>query len=110
VKVSYDPDVDVLRILLSPVAIEESDQDKPGLIFDYDVSGHVVGIEILNFRTGGVESCAIAAQYRAGSVRPPESRRVAGRGLPSLSSCHMDNKDSSRFLSVIFLGKDMVMV
>jgi uncharacterized protein YuzE len=47
-KVTYDPEVDVLRILLSSAPIEESDKDKPGVILDYDVSGNVVGIEILD--------------------------------------------------------------
>ena len=46
-KVTYDPEVDVLRILLSDSAIEESDEDKPGVILDYDKDGNVVGLEIL---------------------------------------------------------------
>ncbi len=29
-KVTYDPEVDVLRILFRTVPIEESDEDKPG--------------------------------------------------------------------------------
>jgi len=47
VKVTYDPEVDVLRILLSDEPIEESDEDKPGAILDYDKDGNVVGLEIL---------------------------------------------------------------
>jgi uncharacterized protein YuzE len=47
VKVTYDPEVDVLRILLSDAPIEESDEDKPGVIRDYDSDGNVVGLEIL---------------------------------------------------------------
>jgi uncharacterized protein YuzE len=47
VKVTYDPEVDVLRILLSDAPIEESDEDKPGVILDYDKDGNVVGLEIL---------------------------------------------------------------
>lgn len=47
-KVTYDPEVDVLRILLSNAAIEESDEDKRGVILDYDVSGNLVCIEILD--------------------------------------------------------------
>ena len=47
-KVTYDPEVDVLRILFSSAAIEESDEDKPGVILDYDVNGNVVGMEILD--------------------------------------------------------------
>jgi uncharacterized protein YuzE len=46
-KVTYDPEVDVLRILLSDTPIEESDEDKPGVILDYDKDGYVVGLEIL---------------------------------------------------------------
>ncbi len=47
-KVTYDPDVDVLRILLNSAPIEESDEDKPGVIIDYDKEGNVVGLEILD--------------------------------------------------------------
>jgi uncharacterized protein YuzE len=47
VKVTYDPEVDVLRILLSNARIEESDEDKPGVILDYDKDGNIVGLEIL---------------------------------------------------------------
>jgi uncharacterized protein YuzE len=39
--------VDVLRILLSNAPIEESDEDKPGVILDYDKDGNIVGLEIL---------------------------------------------------------------
>jgi uncharacterized protein YuzE len=39
--------VDVLRILLSDAPIAESDEDKPGVILDYDNDGNVVGLEIL---------------------------------------------------------------
>ncbi|MGA8184442.1 MAG: DUF2283 domain-containing protein [Terriglobia bacterium] len=46
-KVTYDPEVDVLRILLSDAAVEESDEDKPGVILDYDKDGNIVGLEIL---------------------------------------------------------------
>jgi len=47
-KVTYDPDVDVLRILFRNVPIEESDEDKPGVILDYDKVGNIVGMEVLN--------------------------------------------------------------
>jgi len=48
VKVKYDPEVDVLSILLSDAPVEESDESKPGVVLDYDFAGNVVGIEILN--------------------------------------------------------------
>ena len=47
-RVTYDPEVDVLRILLSDSPIEESDEDKPGVILDYDKDGNIVGLEILD--------------------------------------------------------------
>ncbi|MDQ3389196.1 MAG: DUF2283 domain-containing protein [Gemmatimonadota bacterium] len=47
-KVIYDPEVDVLRIVLSRTPVAESDEDKPGVILDYDRDGNVVGLEILN--------------------------------------------------------------
>ncbi len=46
-KITYDSEVDVLRIVLSTRAIEESDEDKPGIILDYDKDGNIVGLEIL---------------------------------------------------------------
>ena len=39
--------LDLLRILLSDAPIEESNEDKPGVILDYDKEGNVVGLEIL---------------------------------------------------------------
>ena len=47
-KVTYDPEVDILRIILSNMPIEESDEDKPGVILDYDKDGNIVGLEILD--------------------------------------------------------------
>jgi uncharacterized protein YuzE len=47
-KVTYDPEVDVLRILFRDAPIEESDEDKPGVIIDYDKDGNMIGLEVLN--------------------------------------------------------------
>jgi uncharacterized protein YuzE len=47
-KMNYDQDVDILRILLTDIAIEESDEIETGVIFDYDSQGNVVGIGILD--------------------------------------------------------------
>lgn len=44
----YDSEVDVLRILFSNPPIEESDEEKPGVIFDYDQNGNLMGLEIIN--------------------------------------------------------------
>jgi uncharacterized protein YuzE len=57
-KVTYDSEVDVLHVLFSNAPIEESNEDKPGVILDYDKDGNVVGVEILDAqkRLGGREN------------------------------------------------------
>ena len=47
-KVNYDREVDVLRIVLSNREIVESDESRPDVILDYDAEGNVVGMEVLN--------------------------------------------------------------
>jgi uncharacterized protein YuzE len=47
-KITYDPQVDVLGILLADTSIDESDEEKPGIILDYDKDGNLVGLEILD--------------------------------------------------------------
>jgi uncharacterized protein YuzE len=47
-KVKYDKEVDILYINLSEEKIFESDEDKPGIILDYDEKGNIVGIEVIN--------------------------------------------------------------
>lgn len=48
-KASYSPRTDTLTVILkdnTPVA--ESDEDKPGVILDYDEGGNLVSLEILD--------------------------------------------------------------
>ena len=47
-KVTYDQEADVLRIMLNDEEIWDSDEDKPGVIIDYDDQGDIVGFEILD--------------------------------------------------------------
>lgn len=47
-KITYDPEVDVIRIIFSNAPIMESDEEKPGVILDFDNNGNVVGMEILD--------------------------------------------------------------
>jgi uncharacterized protein YuzE len=47
-KVFYDLEVDVLRVIFRESAIAESDEEKPGIILDYDETGSVIALEILD--------------------------------------------------------------
>jgi len=48
-KVSYDPRTDTLIVILKDDApVAESDEDKPGVILDYDREGNLVSLEILD--------------------------------------------------------------
>ena len=48
-KVSYDPKTDTLSFVLKEnVQVAESDEDKPGVILDYDERGDLVSMEIMD--------------------------------------------------------------
>ena len=47
-KIHYDQETDTLTIRFSDSLVVESDEEKPGIILDYDARGNLVGIEILD--------------------------------------------------------------
>jgi uncharacterized protein YuzE len=47
-RITYDAEVDVLRIILRDSRVTESDEVRAGFIIDHDESGGIVGIEILD--------------------------------------------------------------
>jgi uncharacterized protein YuzE len=49
VKATYDAETDTLSIILvADARVVESDEDKPGVILDYDEQGNLVSLEILD--------------------------------------------------------------
>ncbi len=47
-KITYDGQRDTLTVILRDVPVSESDEEKPGVILDYDDVGDIVGFEILD--------------------------------------------------------------
>jgi uncharacterized protein YuzE len=47
-KVNYDSKTDILTIIFTETLVTESDEDKPGVILDYDDKGNLVSLEILD--------------------------------------------------------------
>jgi uncharacterized protein YuzE len=85
-KVVYDPEVDVLSVLLSDAPVAESDQDKPGVILDYDEAGNMVGFEILDASKRMANPMSV--EY---AVTPP--LRPAGR--PDGAGCYQSQRQAS---------------
>jgi uncharacterized protein YuzE len=54
-KIKYDATTDILYIKLSDLTIDESNEDKKGIILDYAEDGSIVGIEILNASAQHIE-------------------------------------------------------
>ena len=47
-KIQYDQQADVMYIRLRAGTVLESEEIRPGIVFDYDVEGKVLGIEMLD--------------------------------------------------------------
>ena len=47
-KIEYDPKADAIYIRLKVGKVAESDEVRPGVVFDFDADGKVLGIEMLD--------------------------------------------------------------
>jgi len=65
-KATYDPATDTLTLELKPGPVAESDEDKPGVILDYDDAGDLVGIEILDASRRVAEARSMQFQVAGG--------------------------------------------
>ncbi|OGA21489.1 MAG: hypothetical protein A3I01_15660 [Betaproteobacteria bacterium RIFCSPLOWO2_02_FULL_65_24] len=63
-KVNYDASTDTLTVIFRDVPVAESDEDKPGVILDYDEAGNLISIEVLDAssRVEGPRSVTLETQ------------------------------------------------
>ena len=47
-KIEYDPKADAMYIRLADGQVADSDEVRPGVVFDFDADGRVLGIEMLD--------------------------------------------------------------
>jgi len=45
--IKFDKEADAIYLRFSDAETAESDEDKPGIVIDYDKDGNLVGIEVL---------------------------------------------------------------
>lgn len=65
-KVIFDPKTDTISVLLKEnTPIAESDEDKSGVILDYDAAGNLVSLEILDASKRVTEAGKIEFQATA---------------------------------------------
>ncbi len=65
-KVAYDPNTDTLSVIFKEnVTVAESDEERPGIILDYDAQGNLISLELLDASTRVTETHKIEFQMTA---------------------------------------------
>jgi uncharacterized protein YuzE len=73
-KVIYDVRTDILTIILKESPVSESDEEKEGIILDYDEAGDVVSLEILDAKKRISEPTQISYQLTDHNSLPGEAQ------------------------------------
>ena len=77
-KITYDAGTDTLTLVFKPGPVAESDEDRPGIILDYDAAGDIIGIEILDASRRVDDPAAI--EFRATPADTTGAAPAAGTG------------------------------
>jgi len=65
-KVTYDRGTDTLSVIFKEnVPVSESDEERPGIILDYDAQGDLISLELLDASTRVTETRKIEFQMTA---------------------------------------------
>jgi uncharacterized protein YuzE len=74
VKIAYDAETDTLTLTLRDVPVRESEEERSGVILDYDEDGSLVGIEILDASRRVTGPTSVQLEVRPG---PADTRAAA---------------------------------
>jgi uncharacterized protein YuzE len=70
-KVTYDPDKDILQITFTDATVEETAQISPGLVLDYDGDDNMIGLELRKASTKVDNPYAISYLVGAANFNKP---------------------------------------
>jgi len=75
-KVIYDTRTDTLSIILKDAAVFESDEEKKGVILDFDEKGDVVSLEILDAKNRGTKPTEMVYELAGQAGLVPNEAQV----------------------------------
>jgi YD repeat-containing protein len=71
-KITYDAPTDTLTVLLRDAPVRISEEEKSGVILDYDADDRLIAIEVLDAstRVDGVDTVQLQVIPKAGAKHP----------------------------------------